>query len=291
MKVLKRIIYVLGGLLGLLLFAVLGLYFLANWRLNNATASGKPVQIPTNAAVIARGEHLVHAVTDCAGCHGDNLEGKTLLDDPQLGYIAAPNLTKGAGGVGASFTPQDWELAIRHGIGADGRALGAMPSHHYAHLSDADLGAILAYIQSVPPVDYELPPRQLSFIATLLFGTVAYSDLPATQIEHAAVGVDAPLEGVTVDYGQYLVDIAACADCHGADLRGRSPQEAETGPPAGPNLVAAATWSEQEFITTMRTQRTPSGRQLNEEMPSAYGGMTDAELQAIWRYLRHYFTQ
>jgi mono/diheme cytochrome c family protein len=291
MKVLKWIILLLGGLLGLLLVAVLVAYGVANWRINNVTASNRPVEIPTHAEALARGEHLVHAVVGCAGCHGDNLGGKTLLDDPQLGYIAAQNLTAGAGGVGVTFTSEDWELAIRHGIGDDGRALGAMPSHHYAFLSDADLGAILAYLQSLPPVDNELPPRRLSFIATLLFGTVAYGDLPVTQIEHATVGGNAPPEGVTVEYGQYLVNIAACADCHGADLRGRTLEEAQTGPPAGPNLIGASLWNEQDFVNTMRSGRSPSGRQLSDEMPSNFRGMTDAELQAIWRYLQHFFTQ
>lgn len=293
MKVLKWIGIILGGLVGVLLAAVFILYFLANARLNNVTVSGQPVPIPTDAAAIARGEHLAQAVTACTGCHGENLAGQPFLDDPQLGYMAAPNLTRGSGGVGVTYTPEDWELAIRHGIGGDGRVLAAMPSNHYAYLSDDDLGAILAYIQSVPAVDNQLPPRQINFVPTIIFGTLAYGDLPFNQIDHAAVGRTAPAEGAMAEYGQYLVNIATCRDCHGADLRGRTPEEAETGPPAGPNLMAAVAWSEQEFITIMRTSQTPTGRQLDKElMPwMYYRGMTDAELRAIWQYLQHAATQ
>ena len=45
-------------------------------------------------------------------------------------------------------------------------------------------------------------------------------------------------------------------------------------------------WSEQDFIQTMRTGVTPSGRQLIEDMPwQSYAQMTDAELKALWMYL------
>ena len=55
-----------------------------------------------------------------------------------------------------------------------------------------------------------------------------------------------------------------------------------------PNLTPGgelAFWSEQEFLTAMRTGRTSDGRQLKEDMPwKYYGQMTDEELQAIWLY-------
>jgi mono/diheme cytochrome c family protein len=289
MRALKWIGIVLGSLVGLLLIAVLVLYLATDWRLNNATAEGRPVPIPSDAQALARGEHLTRAVSVCVECHGNNLAGTTFLDDPELGYMPAPNLTRGAGGVGAAFTPEDWERAIRRGVGGDGRALGIMP-YDYAYLSDADLGALIAYIQSVPPVDNELPPRRLTFMATLIFGTVAYGDLPISRIDHAAVGGASPPEAATAEYGEYLVKIADCRGCHGIDLGGRTPEEAETGPPAGPDLTPGGrlgTWTEQDFVASMRTGATPDGRALDADiMPWIYyQGMTDTELQAIWRYL------
>jgi mono/diheme cytochrome c family protein len=108
------------------------------------------VNVIADEAALARGAYLVNAVSACVDCHGPNLEGKPFIDEPALGYLAAPNLTSGVGGVGTTYTQADWELAIRHGVAADGRALGGMPSDQFAHLSDADMAAMIAYLESVP---------------------------------------------------------------------------------------------------------------------------------------------
>ena len=61
--------------------------------------------------------------------------------------------------MGATYTEAQWELALRHGVGQDGRALAIMPSGNLNHLSDEDLGAIVAYIKQVPPVDNRHYPK------------------------------------------------------------------------------------------------------------------------------------
>ena len=102
---------------------------------------------------------------------------------------------------------------------------------------------------------------------------------PITQSQQA------PQTG-TADYGAYLVALGICRDCHGKDLNG------STGGPAGfaPNLTPGgelASWSEADFLTTMQSGITPSGRVLREDMPwKAYGTMTDEDLKAIWLYLQ-----
>lgn len=57
-----------------------------------------------------------------------------------------------------------------------------------------------------------------------------------------------------------------------------------------PNLTPGgelAAWSEEDFFKTMRTGITPSGHQLDVEMPwMYYGRMTDEELRAMWLYLQ-----
>jgi hypothetical protein len=46
-------------------------------------------------------------------------------------------------------------------------------------------------------------------------------------------------------------------------------------------------WSEEQFVTTLRTGVTLGGHQLNEFMPWRYfGQMTDDELRAFWLYLQ-----
>ncbi|MCI0555499.1 MAG: hypothetical protein L0287_31520, partial [Anaerolineae bacterium] len=57
-----------------------------------------------------------------------------------------------------------------------------------------------------------------------------------------------------------------------------------------PNLTMGGemhAWSEDDFISTLRTGVTPSGRQLKDVMPWKYlGQMTDDELKAVWMYLQ-----
>ena len=64
------------------------------------------------------------------------------------------------------------------------------------------------------------------------------------------------------------------------------------GPPGLPpaaNLTPAGIgrWTEADFARAVRNGRRPDGRQLDEFMPwKVFGGMTDAEIHALWRYLQ-----
>lgn len=276
-------IIVVGGIVG---------HFVGKARLNNAPeVTTKPVTVPTDAAAIARGEHLVNAVSQCRDCHGDKLQGELFIDGEIGIYLAAPNLTAGASGIGATNSDEDWERAIRHGVGADGRVLVIMPSDYYQDFSDQDLGAVIAYLKSLPPVDNDLGPRRIGFPGSIMGGTVGFNEFThVNDIDHANVGAFAPAEGVTADYGQYMVSIAGCNFCHGDNLAGLVLAEGEDGPPEGPNLTPGGElsgWNEADFISTLRTGETPSGHELDpEQMPwETFGQMTDTELQAIWAYL------
>jgi mono/diheme cytochrome c family protein len=171
-KVLKWIGIVVGGLIGVIILAVIVVYALGRAKLGQNANVGQPVTIPTSAEAVARGDYLLHSVMGCEGCHGGGLMGNVFFDPavepngPPFGTLYAPNLTTGAGGVGA-MPDAMWERALRHGIGVDGRTLFIMPAHEYAHLSDEDLGALVAYIKTMPPVDNQTKPRDFSFMAYL----------------------------------------------------------------------------------------------------------------------------
>lgn len=285
----KRVLKWIGIVLGVLVVAVVVLHFVGKGRLEKAPeVATRPVAVPTDAAALARGEHLVNVVSSCRLCHGENLEGQVFIEGEIGLYVAAPNLTSGQGGVGATFSDADWERAIRHGVGGDGRALAIMPSNNFQHYSDADLGAVIAYIKSVPPVDSDLGSRQVGFPGTILGGFLGFDEFTKINgIDHAAVGAVAPEEGVTAVYGEYIVNIAMCRECHAANLAGNAGTD---GPPLGPNLTPGgelAAWSEADFIKALRTGVTPSGHELDgEQMPwPTLGQMSDVELAAIWAYL------
>lgn len=278
------------GALGLALVVLLILgsaFAVGRQRLASAPAVTVAMSVAASStADLARGEHLARHVTGCMGCHGADLAGSAFFDDPVLGSVPAPNLTSGVGGFARDASLEDWVRAVRHGVGRDGRVLGAMPSDQYAYLSDADLTAVLAYVQSVPPVDRAWPQRRLSLVGTLVFGVVGYASLPYAKVDHASGPPPHPAEGVDASYGRYLAQIGVCADCHGHDLRG---YQGPPGPPPGPDISldgALADWTLEDFVRLMRTGARPDGRRLGLEMPwPAYAGMTDDELGAIYLHL------
>jgi mono/diheme cytochrome c family protein len=192
--------------------------------------------------------------------------------------------------VGTTNTDTDWVRAIRHGVGHDGRGLAMMPVRTFYYLSDEDLGALIAYLKSLPPIDNELPSTDLGPLGRVM---LALGQLPpeiepnVISIDHNAPRPVAPQPGVTVEYGKYLA--RTCALCHGPNFNGQTVQI--DGPPVlTPNLTPGGElrfWSEEDFITTMRTGVTPSGHQLKDVMPWKYfGQMTDDELKAVWMYLQ-----
>lgn len=290
-KALKWIGIILAGLVGLIVVATAVGFTTASTRINQSyDVPVTAVNIPSDAAAIARGEHVVLAIAGCDECHGDNLGGSLLVDDPIIGTFYGSNLTAGVGGVGAHFSDKDWVRAIRHGVGTDGKPLLLMPSNAYHSLPDEDLGAMLAYLQSLEPVDNEVPQQRLGPLgyALVLMEPVV---VPAAQIDHTIPPATAVEPGITAEYGQYLVEIGHCRSCHGEELNGQPPPLGLDEPPPR-NLTPGgelAGWSEEDFIQTIRTGVTPSGHALREPMISALVHLqrqTDDELVAIFRYLQ-----
>lgn len=286
-KFLKWTGIVLGSLVGLLVVAFVALYLIGSARLNRKyDIPVETVAIPTDQDSILRGEHVAR-IHFCQRCHMNDFSGTVTYEIPGLLSIPTPNLTSGTGGVGSFYTDEDWVRAIRHGVGYDDRALWIMPSENFSHLSDEDLVALIAYLQSLPPVDNELPERRFEPMGRVMLALGMVPPVAADRIDHAAPHLAAVEAGVTPEYGEYLVR-TMCTECHGADLNG-----APFGPPGqevpSPNLTPGGelvAWSDQDFANTMHTGVTPGGHQLNEEMPWQYfSQMTDDELEAVWLYL------
>jgi mono/diheme cytochrome c family protein len=282
-KVLKWLGIVLGVVAGLLVAAVIALYALSEARLGR-TYDVPPVAVtvPTDAASIARGEHLATVLFQCGSCHGEDLSGGVLFEDPLTGRLAPSNLTPGQGGAGRTYSDEDWAVAIRHGVLPNGKAGIAMSSNIFWHINDADLGAMIAYLKSLPPVDKEVPPTQLGLMGRV-FVLQAPDVLPASMIDHQAPRPPDVPPGVTAEYGQYLAHI--CTVCHGENYAGQAGEEgAGNLTPAG-NI---ANWTEAEFMRTLRTGTTPEGKALDPEfMPwPTLGKMSDDELRAVWLFLQ-----
>src|SRR6266511_6139731 len=268
-----------------------GVYIAGELRLNRTyTIKAEPLTIPNDPATIVRGQHVTVTRGGCRECHGANLAGKVLSDDPLIGRIVAPNLTRGQGGVGGEHTDADWVRAIRHAIDEDGKPLRVMPVDDYQRLAADDLAAIIAYVKSVPPVDSDLPASQIGPLGRVLLVINAAPLLPAEHADHTVPIPGPVLAGVTVSSGQYLAATSGCISCHGPGLSGGPiPDTPPDWPPAS-NITPSGwinTWSEAAFIRALREGKRPGGAPISAVMPWRNSAqMTDDELSAMLVYLR-----
>ncbi len=242
------------------------------------------------AGAIARGRHLVEVRYGCIACHGSDLGGATMVDDPALGSWFAPNITRGAGSRTRHYRMSDWDRIVRHGVKPDGRA-AIMPSEDYVRMSDQELSDIVAYIRSLPPVDRRVPPPRFGPIGTVL---LALGRLPLTAETYAGTRTHAarpPAAEPTSAFGRHLAQ--PCMGCHRTALCGGP---IALGPPDWPpaaNLTPHAqglgAWSFADFERAMRDGVRPDGSRLRAPMAEVVrqtARMTDVELRALWSYLR-----
>ena len=284
---------IVGGLLGVFLVLLVVLYFVGSRKVNRTyDVPIASVAVPSDAATIAKGKHYIEAVGICQVCHGQNLGGpniETCKDVPCTGFsndsffgkMMPTNLTSGRGGIGNVFTNEDYVRAIRHGIGQDNKALLIMPSEQFNKISDEDLGAIIAYLKTLPPVENELNESGLGPLGRILAG-FAGGLLPATLIDHTVRRTASPVAGGSAEYGEYLAEI--CTVCHGEQLAGgRVPGDDRV---KAPNITpggASGSWTRSEFVDTIRGGITPRGNLMDPNfMPwNRFAQMTDDELGAI----------
>ena len=261
----KWTLIVLGGFIGLVLLASLALYPIGMKKLTRSYP-GIPVEnvnIPTAPDAVARGRHI-SIVWSCAKCHGENLSGTVLADDPFLGTISAANLTSGKGGIAKSYTDVDWIRAIRHGIRPDSQVEIFM-YEYFSTMSDQDLGALIAYLKQIPPVDSVNPEMHFGPLLAVAPAVGLFSPM-AELIDHQAPRVADPQPGPTKEYGKYLSPI--CIECHGTYVAGKLEK-----------------WTQAEFIRALQTGVKPDGKQLGQTMSSKnFSEMNAEELAALWRY-------
>ena len=249
--------------------------------------SAENVVIPTDVESIARGEHWVKA--ECIGCHGTDLSGGAFFAAP-FGYIDAKNLTPGIGGAGTEFKDRDWVRAIRHGVNPEDHSLLIMPAPNFWYFSDKDLGDIIAYVKSLPPVNKETREPSLNLLGKAMIGAGIFGKgvIVAQDIQHTT-RPGFPPAGVTSEYGNYLVNVSGCHDCHGLKLSGG--KSADPSAKAAPNLTPGgdlAKWKESNFIEAIRTGVKPDGKKLDpKQMPwEHFRNFSDDELNAIFMFLQ-----
>lgn len=247
------------------------------------------LDIPSGAEALARGEHI--AVTrGCTDCHGPDLGGRVLVDAFPIGRLAAPNLTRGKGGVGARLDAASIERAVRHGVGDGGRLLLYMPTTDFSALTDADTADLIAYVSAVAPVDRDIPAPLAGPLMRALFVFDKAPLVYALRVDQHAKHAGAMVASATVDYGRYLAN--SCTGCHGLHFSGgRVPGTPPSFPPAR-NITpdpanGIGKWSKADFYAAVRTGKRPDGSTLNPFMPyKSFATLSDMELDALWAYLQ-----
>lgn len=291
----KRFFKWLGIVFGILLVVIVvfisAVYLISNSRLNKKfEIKAETIKIPKDELSIKKGRHLVLAVGKCSGCHGNNLAGKIVYDDPAVGRLVSANLT--GGGKDGRLSDKEFVIAFRLGINPKTKkTLIFMPSYALRNFSDKDLGSIIAYLKTLKPIEKKLPVNTIGPIARFFYLQGKYPLSPAQIIEDDPI--DKPVEpehGTTAAYGKYLIDTGGCRDCHGEDLAGGPIAFAPPGTPTPQNLTRSGdmkNWSEDDFKEALRKGIKPSGVKINQFMPwKETKFLTDDEIKATWRYLR-----
>ncbi len=237
-----------------------------------------------------RGRHLVQSRYVCAECHGANFGGGVMVDAFPIGRFLAPNITTGEGGRTIGFTPTDWDRIVRHGIRRDGTP-AVMPSEDFKDMSDQELSDIIAYLQSVPPVDNVVPRSTFGPLGKFLVATgelLAPESMLTSTEPHLRVP---PPTEASVEFGRHIATV--CTGCHRADFTGGPIRGGDPSwPPAAnltPNPGAFGDWTEEQFVAALRTSVRADGSALQPPMtlvaPYAQR-MSDVEIEALWLFLR-----
>ena len=107
-----------------------------------------PLEPPIEAASVELGGHIAQV---CRGCHNPQLSGGKVAGDPNMPIVA--NITPHQTGL-KGWTEADFFRALREGKRKDGTdILPQMPWKSYGQMSDVEIKALWAYLQTVPPVE------------------------------------------------------------------------------------------------------------------------------------------
>jgi hypothetical protein len=263
--------------------------------------------------LVKRGKYLALNVAGCLYCHSQRdykwFSGPTVTGTEGMGgqkfdkdfrgipgEVYSRNITPAAIG---SWSDEKVIRAITQGISQNGDTLyPLMPYSHFSKMNKEDVLSILAFLRTISPITNEVPKRKLQISIH-----DAVSSLPGNTLETNV----RPEFADRVAYGGYLVNTAACVDCHtpmkknnllneqafsgGQEFRvsGFRVRSANITPDS---TTGIGTWTEEVFLAKFTQYRSADGYQYNpgknnSVMPwTIFSGMDDFDLKAIYAYLR-----
>jgi mono/diheme cytochrome c family protein len=276
MRLLRWIGAGFGSLVALAVVACAALYIRAELILRRTyDFPVVAVAIPTDAASVAEGRRLATIRGCMGGCHGKEIEGIVMFDQPLIGRIVAPNLTAAV----RRYSDAQLAAIIRHGVRPDGRSLIVMPSEMLTVLTDEDLGRIIAFLRSMPPADGPGPGIKIGPLGRI--GLAVGKFKTTVQLIDETVAPPAATNELA-ERGRYLAR-TTCPQCHGTSLRGYATPDF-----VGPDLQIVAAYSPEAFTKLMRTGLPLGDRYLPTMGPWAkyhLSHLTDDEITALYAYL------
>ena len=233
-----------------------------------ATAPSADLKVAITPARLARGKYLFN-LADCDGCHSqrdfsrfngpviESGRGRGNVFPPEMGLpgvVAPRNITPDKEtGIG-NWTDGEKIRAIREGISRDGSPLFPMMGYErFRHMSDEDVQSLVAYLNTLAPVKNPVQRSKIAFPVSIL---MKGAPRPAGHVPQ-------PDRSNKVKYGEYLVTMAGCMECHtpskqGKPLEGLTLAGGEEFRFPGMVVVSAnitpdletgiGRWSEQDFL-------------------------------------------
>ncbi len=276
-------------------------------RQENTSATADSLQ-----ARIARGKYLAYHVNGCMDCHSQRdftkyggpiipgTEGKggdlfgPLVGIP--GEIYAPNITPAAL---KDWTDEEIIRAMTEGINKKGDTLfPIMPYLAFRHMPKEDIDDIVRFLRTLAPRENTITPRKL-------FVPISAAVPPLPKPDLAANKQPSPQDITT--YGEYLVRIANCSDCHtprvngvpdpARYLSGGNPLSNGKFSVVSANITPDSTtgiggWTEEMFLrkfsaSAEKAHQPDNPGSMNTYMPwDLYAGMTAEDLKAIYAFLQ-----
>lgn len=304
MTVMGKVLRGVGALVVVGALAVLAIIFVPVQRTPAQT------QMAADNVVVSGSGEYVMRLADCAACHtskdGEPFAGGYPIESP-LGTIYSSNITPDPEhGIG-DWTLVNFRAALYDGMDEEGHHLyPAMPSANYRKLSEADIASLYDYLMhDVVPVANDPPEAELSFPFNQRWGLrlwkwAAYED-PGFALRY-----DDPV----LDRGAYLVEGPGhCSACHSPRTAlyvqsGYTPDDSaflsggiidDWAAPAlrGPRS-ASAVWDEAQMVAFLQSGRNAHSGVVGEMtlvVEESLQYMTDADLTAVAKYLRHVATE
>jgi mono/diheme cytochrome c family protein len=278
--------YFLGGLIGLILIALLVIYIWSEVILRRHYEASPEPMVAAPPELVAQGYRLAR-LQGCLSCHGEGLTGNDVINAPIVGDIIAPNLPR----LARQRTDEELAVAIRQGIAPDGRGLLVMTSAVQGRMPPEETAALIAWIRSLPVTAGEERPFRLSMVGRLM---LVLGDFRLQPVAVRQYRTRMPVDlGPRFARGRQLA-ASICAECHGPDLAGGPTPMADINPSLRrtynlpPNLDIVGAYDLPAFTRLMRTGVPPDGRNLGMMTAVARRDLshfTDEEIEALHQYL------